>query len=220
MDFGQIVKIWILSFSLFAQNPYLPFLAPFLPFYFWGWKVLCLDYLPHKWFLNWSKSKKEPWAWIFLCQNRDKMCFWRSIFQNFTKWYFYRPKRVVLGPKIAWEREMDFFISFLSKRVKRVKGVRYIWIFWKIWILRVLDDFWPKSRFTLFGTLFTFFFLGAKKYCVWTLSSINGFEIGQKAKKGHRFENFLTKLLPRMLFLANFSKFHKNGTFWDGKGVF
>ena len=186
-----------------------PFWHPFYPFFARGWKVLCLDYLLHKWFLNWPKSKKGPWAWIFLSQNRDEMCFWRSIFQNFTKLYFYRPKRVVSGPKIGWQREMGYFISFSSKRVKRVKGVRYIWIFWKIWILRVLDDFWPKSKFTLFGTLFTLFLPGVEKYCVWTLSSINGFKIGPKAKKGHRFENFITKLLPKMLFLANFSKFHK-----------
>ena len=148
------------------------------------------------------------------------MCFWRSIFQNFTKWYFYRSERLFEGPKIGWRQEMGYFINFLSKRVKRVKGVRCIWIFSKIWILRFLDDFWPKSKFTLFGTLFTLFLLGVQKYCIKALCPANGFEIGQKAKKGHRFENSVTKLLPRMRFLANFSKFHKMVLFETGKGYF
>ena len=148
------------------------------------------------------------------------MCFWRLIFQNFTKWYFHSPKRVVLGPKIGWEREMDYVISFWSKREKRVKGVRYIWISRKIWILRVLDDFWPKSRFTLLGTFFTLFFLGVKKYCVWTLSSINGFKIGPKAKKGYRFENFGDRITTENAIFGQFFKILQNGTFWDRKGEF
>ena len=80
-----------------------------------------------------------------------------KISQNSTFW---DQERGILAPEIGCQREMDYFIAFSSKRVKRVKGVRYIWIFWKIWILRFLDDFWPKSRFTLFGTLFTLFLLG------------------------------------------------------------
>ena len=55
-------------------------------------------------------------------------------------------------------------------------------------------------------TFLPFFFLGGKNYCVCTLSPLNGFKIGQK-KKEHRFEKCVTGLLPRMLFLANFSKY-------------
>ena len=35
-----------------------PFWYPFYPFFAGGPKVLCLGSLPHKWFLNWPKSKK------------------------------------------------------------------------------------------------------------------------------------------------------------------
>ena len=75
---------------------------------------------------------------------------------------------------------MGYFITFTTKRVK---GVRYFWIFVKFWILRFLDDFWPKFRFTLFGTLFTLFLAGVKKYYIFSISPINISEIGQIAKK-------------------------------------
>ena len=53
----------------------------------------------------------------------------------------------------------------------------------KIWILRFLDDFWPKSRFTLFGTLFTLFLAGVKNYYISAISPINIGQISQIAKK-------------------------------------
>ena len=115
---------------------------------------------------------------------------------------------------------MDYLIAFSSKRVKRVKGVRYIWIFWKIWILRFLDDFWPKSRFTLFGTLF-FFCWGFKSIVFRTLCPANGFEIDLKAKKGHRFENFCHKIRTENVLLeVNFSKFHKMVLLQAGNAFF
>jgi len=116
-------------------------------------------------------------------QNYYRKCYFWPIFQNFTKWYFLRRERGFLRPKIGWEREITYFTCFLSKMVKRVKGVRYIWILMKIWILRFLDDFWSKSRFTLFGTLFTLFLAGVKNYYISAISPINIDQIGQIAKK-------------------------------------
>ena len=78
---------------------------------------------------------------------------------------------------------MGYFITFTTKMVKRVKGVRYFWIFVQFWILRFSDDFGPKSRFTLFGTFFTLFLAGVKKYHIFAISSTNISEIGQIAKK-------------------------------------
>ena len=78
---------------------------------------------------------------------------------------------------------MGYFITFTTERVKMVKGVRYFWIFVKFWILRFSDDFWPKFRFTLFGTLFTLFLAGVKKYYIFAISSTNISKIGQIAKK-------------------------------------
>ena len=59
-----------------------------------------------------------------------------------------------------------FYYIFIKKGKR---GTVYL-DFLKIWISKVFDDFWQKSRFTLF-------LLGAKKYCVWTLCSINGFQL-------------------------------------------
>ena len=74
--------------------------------------------------------------------------------------------------------------------------------------------------FTLFGTLFTLFLLEVQKYYIKALWLANGLEIGQKAKKGHRFENNVTKLLLRILFFTNFSKFHKMLLLQAGKPFF
>jgi len=130
-----------------------------------------------------AKKQKRDIDLKISSQNYYRKCYFWPIFQNFTKWYFLRQERGFLRPKIGWERGITYFTSFLSKMVKRVKGVRYIWIFSKIWILRFLDDFWPKSRFTLFGTLFTLFLAGPKKYYISAISPINIGQIGQIAKK-------------------------------------
>ena len=118
-----------------------------------------------------------------LSENRTTMyCFW-PIFQNFTKYYFFIPKRGILVPKKGWGQEMGYFITFTTKRVKRVKRVRYFWIFVKFWIFRFSDDFLPKFRFTLFGTLFTLFLAGVKNYYISAISPINIGQIAQIAKK-------------------------------------
>ena len=133
--------------------------------------------------LKLAKKQKRDIDLKISSQNYYWESYFLPIFQNFTKWYFCRPESLFLGPKIGWGREIYYFTSFWSKMVKRVKGVRYIWIFSKIWFLRFLDDFWQKSRFTLFGTPFTLFLAGVKKYYISAISPINIGQIGQIAKK-------------------------------------
>ena len=89
-------------------------------------------------FLNWPKNKKGIYIWIFLSQYIDKMYFWESLFQNFTKWYFLRLERSVLWWKLGWEREVSYFTTFLSKRVKKgERGTIYL-------------DFFEKLNFQIF----------------------------------------------------------------------
>ena len=85
----------------------------------------------------------------------------------------------------------------------------------KIWILRSSDNFWLKSRFTLFCTLFTFFFVGSYKVSCFLPSPRKWFQNWPKSKKGHRFQNFGNRITTENAIFGQFFKILQNGTFWD-----
>jgi len=60
--------------------------------------------------------------------------------------------------------------------------------------------------------------LGVQKCCIKTLCPANGFEIDQKAKKGHMLENFCPKIGTKCAFGGQFFKISQNGTFTGRKG--
>jgi len=55
--------------------------------------------------------------------------------------------------------------------------------------------------------------MGVQTYCIKALCPANGFEIGQKAKKGHRFENLSHKIVTENAIFGQFFKISQNGTF-------
>ena len=89
---------------------------------------------------------------------------------------------------------------------------------------RVNLDFCQKSsenlKIQIYRTLFTLFLVRQKKYCIKTLCPANGFEIGQKAKKGHRFENLSHKITTENPIFYQFFKILQNGTFAGRKAFF
>jgi hypothetical protein len=81
----------------------------------------------------------------------------------------------VFRPKNGVEIENMFPDPFFIKKGKKGKRGTIYLDFGENSNFEIFWQFFQKSRFTLFGTLFTLFLAGAKKYCVWTLCSINGF---------------------------------------------
>ena len=94
------------------------------------------------------------------CRRRKKFCHF-----FIKKTFFFL---LIIGKKEGGlTAPPPYFFKILVGRGGAVDSIYTdIWIFSKIWILRFLDNFWPKSRFILFCTLFTLFLLGVQKYCV------------------------------------------------------
>ena len=118
-----------------------------------------------------------------LSENCDKMyCCW-PIFQNFTKQYFFLPKRGILVPKKGWGQEMGYFITFTTKMVKKGKRGTIFLNFCAILDFDIFRRFWTKIQIYPFWYLFYPFFGGGKKYHIFAISSTNISEIGKIAKK-------------------------------------
>jgi hypothetical protein len=126
----------------------------------------------------------------------------------------------VCGSKNGVEIKNMFSDPYFIKKGKKGKRSTIYLDFGENSNFEMFWQFFQKSRFTFFGTLFTLCLAEAKKYFICTLCSINGFQIDQKAKKVSRFENFVWKSRQNVLFLANISKFHKIVLSYTEKGYF
>ena len=149
----------------------------------------------------------------------DKMCFWQAIFQNFTKWYFLRPERGILGPKIWWEKEIGYFTSFSSKKGKKKRRLDFS----ENLDFEVFRRFLTKIQIYPFFVPFLPFFCwgcGLPSIVFGLFLPINGFKIDSKEKKDQGLEYFVPKIWTKCSSGSQFFKISQNGTFWDQKMAF
>ena len=105
-----------------------------------------------------------------------------SNFQNFTKIRFLTQEKAIFMIPTSFRKKMGCFCKCSTKNAKNVKRVQYFWILGKFEIFLFSRENVCSSACIAGKALEQNFFSEIQKYCASAPSTINGFEIGQKAR--------------------------------------
>ena len=103
-------------------------------------------------------------------------------FQNFTKIRFLAQEKAIFMIPTSFRKKMGCFCKCSTKNAKNVKRVQYFWIFVKFEIFSFSRENFCSSACIAGKALEQNFCSEIQKYCASAPSTINGFEIGQKAR--------------------------------------
>ena len=110
LDFGQMVKIWILRFSPFDQNLDLPFLVPFLPFFCRGFKSIVFGLLASQMVFKLVQNHKRDIDLKIFVSKSGRNVLLDVNFSKFHKMVLFETEKGHFSPKnwVAIENELCY----------------------------------------------------------------------------------------------------------------